>query len=468
MSKKIISVGYEIPGHSDDYVEFGSEQSLMEADILLISPESVRPFGDWVSFTTSDGGCYNVSASQRYKQKVSRLRKEIEDHLNAGKNVFILLTAKEDYSLSSGVSTEKKGQNVYHTELYSNYNFLPINIGTLVSASGKHIEFSGNPIFSDFYKAFKKDLGYQLYIENPSDAEVIFTGKDKTKVLGAIYQVGSGRLVVLPYIDYDYDKFVKTKKDKKGEEQEYWTEPAMKFGSSLIDKLIQIDRNLYQGSEKTPPPEWSQEGKYVSEREKKIIAAIAKQNKEVAKIKQKISKLESDLSEARVLKGLLFEQGKPLEIAVTKALHILGYSAEGYDDGTLELDHVILSPEGHRYIGECEGKDNKDVDITKFRQLVESMNADFARDDVEEKAFGILFGNPQRFTNPNKRNLDFTKKCKTGAAREGIALVKTSDLFIAAKHALETSDEKFKKACRDAIHTSLGSVVVFPKPKSQK
>jgi hypothetical protein len=88
-----------------------------------------------------------------------------------------------------------------------------------------------------------------------------------------------------------------------------------------------------------------------------------------------------------ILQDLLFEQGKPLENAVTKALRILGFEAENYDDGELELDQVITNSEGHRYIGECEGKDNKDIDITKFRQLLESLNADFDREEVEEKAY---------------------------------------------------------------------------------
>ena len=150
----------------------------MDADILLISPDSLSPRGDWVSFTTSDGGCYNVATSQTYKQKISRLKKEVEDHLNAGKNVFILLTKKEEYQLASSVSSERKGQNTFHTEMYNNYNFLPINIGVSTSASGKHIEFSGNPIFSDFYDKFNKNLEYQLYIENANGAQVLFTGKD--------------------------------------------------------------------------------------------------------------------------------------------------------------------------------------------------------------------------------------------------------------------------------------------------
>lgn len=468
MSKKIFSIGYEIPGNNAEYIDFLSEQSLMDADILLISPDSLRPSGNWVSFTASDGGCYNIESSKAYKLRISQLKKEIQGHLKSGKNVFILLSKKEEYPLAYSVAIEKKAHN-YSTETYSNYDFLPINIGILTSASGKHIEFSGNPIFSDFYKKFEKNLEYQLYIENPNNAQVVFTGKDKTKALGAVYKIGAGNLIVLPCLNYDYDKFVKTKKNKKGEKEECWTETALKFGHALVECLIQIANDLNKSTERTPPPKWVSESDFIGAKETKIIQSIKDEEKKIINITREIGKLNAELSEERILKDLLFEQGKPLENAVIKTLKILGYLAENYNDGELELDQVIISPKDHRYIGECEGKNEKDIDISKLRQLIESMNADFARDEVEEKAFGILFGNPQRLTSPDKRTLDFTEKCKTGAEREKIALIKTSDLFKIAKYLAENSDEQFKNKCREAIHNGLGTIVVFPDlPKKSK
>lgn len=460
MSKEIFSIGYEIPGNVAEYIDFSSEQSLMDADILLISPDSFRPSGNWVSFM-SDGGCYNIESSKAYKQRVSQLKKEIQDHLNSGKNVFILLSKKEEYSLAYGMTIEKKTRK-FSTETYSNYNFLPISIGTLTSASGKYVEFSGNPIFSDFYKKFKKYLEYQLYIEDINNAQVVFTGKDKAKVLGAVYKVGAGNLIVLPYLNYDYDEFIETKKNKIGEEKEYWTEAALKFGHSLVECLIQIANDLNKSTERTPPPKWIDRSDFVSAKETEIIQSIKNKEEKIVNITREIGKLNAELSEERVLKDLLFEQGKPLENAVIKALKILGYQAENYNDGDLELDQVIISPEKHRYIGECEGKNKKDIDISKLRQLIESMNADFAKDEVDEKAFGILFGNPQRFTSPDKRTLDFTKKCKTGAEREKIALIKTADLFKVARYLAENNDDQFKKECRETIQNGLGTIIEFP------
>ena len=89
MSKQIITIGYEVPGRHDNYVDFGEAVSFMDADVVLISPDSIKPWGDWVRFTSSDSGCYNVDASNRYIKNIAHLKKELEDHLKAGKNVFI-------------------------------------------------------------------------------------------------------------------------------------------------------------------------------------------------------------------------------------------------------------------------------------------------------------------------------------------------------------------------------------------
>ena len=58
--------------------------------------------------------------------------------------------------------------------------------------------------------------------------------------------------------------------------------------------------------------------------------------------------------------------------------------------------------------------------------------------------------------------MDFTEKCKSGAEREKIALVRTIDLFTVAKYLNENEDENYKKYCREAIHKGLGKIVEFP------
>jgi hypothetical protein len=462
MEKKVLTVGYEIPGYSEDHIEFRSNRSLTDADVVLFCTDT--PVASYLDDTFRGLQSYGDAGAMQYEIDTAHWKKELSDALKAGKTVFLFLEKKEGFYLPTGTKEYKNARTtVRHVNEYTNYEFLPRTIGRIISADGKHVEFLNDPIFSDFSKGMHKKMEYRAYLEEiPGNPKIVFVAKDKRRVLGAVFSSEAGHLVVLPYINYDYDEFTKIKTNKKGVEENFWTADALKFGNQLVGHLLYIDGALKQNEEVTAPPEWTMNEMYETLKEKDLILSKQAEEKIILDTQKRILGIEIMIKEESLLKGLLFEQGKALEHAVIKALSIIGYSAEGYDDGTLELDQIIISPEGHRYIGECEGKDNKSIDITKFRQLSESLSADFDREEVAEKAFGILFGNAERLLPPNERTLDFTEKCKIGANREKIALVRTIDLYTIAKYLSENADETFKRQCRDAIHSSLGNIVIFP------
>lgn len=467
MQKNIVTIGYEIPGKSELVLDFSSKSSLMDADVILISPD--LPY-----YERSSAGngycqgkvCYGEHGSFKLKEDVGHWQNELRNALKTGKTVFFLLLQKEDFFVDTGSrSFSGSGRNRSTTINVSpadNYELLPINIGTINAAHGTHIKPTGNILFNSFFEKFKDNLEYQVYFEDTPEAINLFTGKDKSKILGAIFKVSAGHLVVLPYLNYDEEAFTEYQKNEKGKKQELWTGKAIKFGQRLVDCLLEIDRGLAYEVSKTPPPIWVSKRRFSSTKEQVLQAKIDKNRGKIKEIENISKTLQVELQEEQALKDLLYEQGKPLENAVTRALKLLGFKAENYDDGELELDQVITSPEGSRYIGECEGKDTKDINITKFRHLLESLNADFEREEVEEKAFGILFGNAERLKEPTERTLDFTQKCKIGAKREKIALVRTIDLFKVARFLNENKNEGFQKKCRKAIHDGLGRIVVFP------
>lgn len=160
---------------------------------------------------------------------------------------------------------------------------------------------------------------------------------------------------------------------------------------------------------------------------------------------------------------LLYETGKPLEHAIEKVLRLLGYSVETLRIGDLEIDHVITGPSGRRLIGESEGKDSSAIDISKFRQLESNIGEDFERDEIDQPAKGVLFGNGFRLTAPAGRAEQFTLKSLTNARRLGSALIRTADLYTVAIHLLDhPDDDAFKAACRAAIEDTVGGIVKFP------
>ena len=174
------------------------------------------------------------------------------------------------------------------------------------------------------------------------------------------------------------------------------------------------------------------------------------------------------LEDASVLQGLLFAQGRPLEDAVLRALELMGIDAERVVDGDSEFD-AVFTIDGHRMLGEAEGRDKAAIAIDKITQLERNVAEDFARDEVTEHAHGVLLGNPQRLLAPDERTKTFTAKCITSAERNGFALVLTHTMFGPAAYLEANEDPKYAAACRSAIANTKGELVEFPEvPVAQR
>jgi hypothetical protein len=163
---------------------------------------------------------------------------------------------------------------------------------------------------------------------------------------------------------------------------------------------------------------------------------------------------------------LLYEKGPLLEVAVREALKILGFHTETFKSGEHEFDAVFESEEG-RFIGEIEGRDQKGIAIEKLSQLERNIQEDYAREEVQAYAKGVLFGNAERILPRSKRHSFFTEKVLSGARRSKISLICTPDLFDVVKYLKNTDDPDFARECREAIAACDGGIVTFPKPENE-
>lgn len=457
--KEILAIGYNIPSENDDYAGISERVSLSDADIVVFCPDFDTACYErgYPSTYYSGKPCFDSNSSFQIKEDAQYWRREINAYLENGRTLFIFLKEYYDFYVHTGQKTTSgTGRNQRVTnivELFNNYKYLPIDI-KVYSSSGKKVVVKSD-LVKNYYKCFENELNFEAYINSEEINNLLFTSKAGDKILGANLKVLNGHVVILPYLDCDEKHYYDYKKEE-------WNKEGIAFGKKLINCLIEIDKRLSKKSNKTPKPEWIHQPKFELKESVKTLKLINDNNAAIKSLIQQKNNLKEVLEEQESLQDLLFETGKPLELAVIKGLKLLGYYAENYDDGNLELDQVITSPEGLRFIGECEGKDSKDIDISKFRQLSDVMNEDFSRDEIEEKAFGLLFGNPQRLIAIEERNLDFTAKCKRGAEREKIGLILTSELFKVARYLLENKNEKFKKSCRLAIQKGLGGIIKFP------
>ena len=460
--QKIITVGFEIPSYSKKYVHFNSDQSLLDADIIIFEPNFSDYSVDEKQPTYQGKRFYRLEESSRLKEDTMHWHQELRTALKSGKNIFVFFNKYEEIVITESERPEGVGKNRttnINVSIYDNYQFLPIvGLPKIISKSGKEIKPIGNPLFSLFWSELKTYLKYESYIDGKID-EPLFVTATGQKPIGGIFKIGSGHLVLLPPIRYDNEKF--TRYDEKKDE-EYWTKDAIKFGKRLIQILIDIDKNLQGEAEKTPPPKWIEEREYKLESENKIENEIEKITCQMKELTDKKILLTGELEKEGLLKNLLYEKGKPLENAILEALRILEYKAENYNDGNLELDQIIISLEGERFIGEAEGKDDSAINIDKLRQLMSNIQEDLEKQDVKEPAVGILFANGFRLTEPEKRAEQFTEKCIKTAKISNYILIRTVDLFNIVKYVKMFNDVDFAKQCRDVISSSKGKIVCFP------
>lgn len=470
MAKRtIFSLNTQLPGDEDEYIDFRSDRSLLDADIIVASP---NPNIRYQFASTEDyNGKPLLSHSASFKaiEAISHWRSELRTALESGKTVFFFLRASETFYVYTGSKdfsgTGRSRTTTHHVAPHENYEILPIKIGQLTSRRGKKIKaISSLGPLAIYWQEFGPMSQYEAYLDK-SIGNAFLGTKTGGKIVATIISVGKGHLVLLPPLDYDNDKLSDINKDTG---DLIWNKKGIIFGKRLASVLAESDRALRSGGESTPPPTWTHESKYALQSESTIEKNINSISTQIEDLQIERIDLQKQLEKESILRSLLFEKGKQLEAAILEALLLLGFEAEPYQDAESEFDAVFSSPEG-RFIGEAEGKDRRAINIDKLSQLERGLQEDFARDEISEYAKGVLLGNAHRLEEPGKRPSFFTQKCVSGAKRSRVALVRTVDLFAPAKYLKENKDPEFARECREAIQSAEGDIVEFPKiPKKGK
>ena len=457
--KRIFCIGFDLPGDEFEYIEFHSDQSLLDADIILFQPG----FGShWPSEWYQGQHLFDHSTSVQVAKSLQHWRSELALAVNAGKLVVVYLTKPLVYHRYtgeqgfSGTGRSRVTTN-FVTEIAS-YSAVP-NVKSAEAKSGREMRLTSDGSFlSAYWNEFGEHCQYETFIDGQF-GKVVLTTKTGGKTVGAVVH-GKGVLLFLPPIAYDEKKFTKYDAKKK---QTFWTTEAVQFGKRLSAALAALSETIVAGRVASPPPLWVADIRFRMPQEADLEGAIATTASSIETLQRQRETLEQELQKAGASRALLYEQGKPLERAVVDALVTIGFVAKQHAEGESEFDVVFDAPEG-RCLGEVEGKDSKAINIDKLSQLERNLQEDFAREDVQEYAKGVLFGNAERLTNPEARGDAFTAKCLSGAKRAHIALVRTPDLLEVVRYLKTHPDPGYAAECRKAIFEADGDVVRFPVP----
>jgi len=456
--RTLLSVGYSIPGFSDGFLDFGSDRSLLDADVVLFQPTFAGYGTDAPYLGKRRLSDYDAP---RAVDHCRRWRQELVEVLRAGKTLVVFLPPMEEVYVHLGqktVSGTGRNQKVTHiVEQLTNYSALPFDLGTIIPKGGSEIRVVGDlKQLAPYWAAFGDRSPYKVYLKEPTGTPIL-TAKAPDAIVGLLVRSGKGTAILMPPIEYDEDEFTTT--NKKGEA--IWTREAVAFGSQFVNALLELDRALRAEGETTPAPDWVFSSTYSLATEATLEEQAVGKEKEIEGLRMERDVLKAKAAEVASLRDLLYESGKPLEDAILRALKAIDFTATPFHEDDSEFDAIFSATEG-RFLGEAEGKNDKAVSVDKLDQLERNIREDFARRDDGTYAKGVLFGNAFRLREPSLRPDFFTQKCHAAAARGKVALVRTTDLFPLVRYLEQHSDPNFAANCRRAILGAEGTIVVFP------
>jgi len=429
---KIISIGYNFNEKKIQEILFDDENTLLDADVLIIDPTCITPILMDDARLHDDGGyrIENYGKSQKIESIIKRRKKEMLQLLTCGKVIISFLPQNNVISMISSTGP---------TRLFlptTNYSWADFSDSRPLFRNGTGKSFKikdeKHP-FIPYYRAYKEELEYNVYLDKPAENDKIFLVNNSDNPVAWTTSEASGSIFFIPPPPQDCDK------------------------KKLIGILLQCLNRLFNTSVKTPEPEWVKNIHLPGEEViQEHITEI--QNQIDTLIKQKESS-EIEKNELIKYKSLLYEKGKRLENAVINSFKLMGFRAENFTKADMEHDVVLTSQEG-RAIAEIEGRDNDAIHIDKLDQLSRVIDEDFKEN--ESYAEGILIGNPYRLHPLDQRKEPFTDKVLIGVKRKNFKLLTTVELFGAVVHILENpNDEIYKSKCRKAIFSSSGYEIKF-------
>jgi hypothetical protein len=458
--RKILSLGMTIPTDEVERLEFDSNRTLVDADIVILCPRTEDIHYERESPLYNGKPVITKEYSFAIRNHIKHWQTEIETALRQGKTIFVFLVEPQQFYVYTGeiqvAGTAKSQRDQHIVAPFDTYAILPLGLDYVPNHGTTIVPSKDAQIILPYWNNFAELSSYEVYLTGKF-SKTLLTAKDKSRIVGAILQVGTGSLVLLPSLNIDSDEYL----DDDDDGNEFWTPEGVSLGNRLINALVEIDKVVRSNIEATPQPEWLTEIRYQSEQELELEKEIDQICDQIVELEEKRRALISEQEREGYLKHLLYESGHQLENVIIDTLNLLGFTASRFEGATSEFDAVFLSSEG-RFIGEAEGKDNSALHVEKIRQLRTNLDEDFAKEETTIYAKGVLFGNAYRLTEPSSRGIFFTPKCVEIAQLAKIALVRTPDLYPIVRYLKHNSDEDFTRKCREAIKAAEGTIVEFP------
>ena len=286
--------------------EIDSDRSLLDFDSVIVNPErffeTYKPEG-W----TNDISKLNWDDSRRIIYRFSKVRKRLEELLQQGKNIYVIVGHTNKCYRYTGTFSDKLdkfAQRIPNIEVFNLYSFLPVEV-SLEPMTGNCFELVDLK-FKDFFSSQNSVMEYHSVI-NVDKGKPFLKIKGTEKVVGTVVPHLNGKIVLLPYLCQN--AFVRSN---------YGDVLRQDFFNAIYD----LD-NSWAPKDVVEYPEWIDDYNILTE--DADIEELNNLRNEKAELQKRIEKQEQRLEIIKKYKGLFTSTGKQLENITKEIFEKIGF-----------------------------------------------------------------------------------------------------------------------------------------------
>jgi hypothetical protein len=386
-------IGIEISAY-DEQISWTDLRALADFDVVVARP-TVQDFGSGQSgFLNFINACVHWNG-------------EFEPFFRAGKTLVAVVS---DSTVLNVASDPMNALALIARDLGA--------VSSLV-VSRPRVTPRGQAVFRE-HQPFLAALKPNVVIWPADGTPLLETNDDTARCLAVELKIDSGRALLVPGMEGDLLRYPEANLTAP-----HWL--TARRNKDLFRAFVASYAKSHTVSE---APDWATADTWRTRMEAESAESITVLQNEIEEREKTIAGLRAAAAQVREKRALLYAKSAELEECVRRTLSGFGLDVTTYDDGHHRID-VVFRVGDTTFVGEVEGKDNKPIDISKFRQLMDMVYGELERQGENAEVRGILFGNPHRLVAPDERSQDFTDQVVTSAARNGVILIKTADLFMA-------------------------------------
>jgi len=324
--------------------------SLLDYDCVVVNATQL------IDCYRDDSQKYNINSillseeqSERIKTDFYRIKSQLTELLQQGKNIFVLLGD------NPGCYVWERHRNGKDIKYFSSYSFLPIDFFQVSDLNGKKFEVV-DPSYGPFFEKFRTDVNYKKNIWYRGVSSILKVNGTE-RIVSGIIPYEKGRIIFLPYLsffsEYDHESCDKQR--------------------LFVDELIKLENVISLPRESIVYPEWIDDYNILSESED--FVQLLNLEKEKIELQKRIDSQKSRLELLKKYKGLFTSTGHQLENIVKDVLAKLGFEILPSDS---RRSDVIAKYQNQDIVAEVKGV--KKSATEEYARQLEAWNSDFWRE----------------------------------------------------------------------------------------